>query len=204
MTEMHDRMQTGLTNAEAPAWVKPATEYGPIVVFFLAYLGWGLLPATAAILVATVVALILSFATTRSVPVMPVVTAVLLGVFGGLTLWLQDDTFIKMKPTIVQALFAVALLGGLAFGRPLLKPMLGGVWPVDDSGWRKLTLRFGLFFAAMAVLNEIVWRTQSTDVWVSFKVFGILILTMVFAAAQAPLITRHRLPDAPDRTSGNR
>jgi intracellular septation protein len=115
-------------------------------------------------------------------------------VFGGLTLWLDDPAFIKMKPTIVQALFAAILLGGLAFGRPLLRPVLGMAmpWPLSDHGWRVLTLRWGVFFAVMAVLNEVVWRTQSTDVWVNFKVFGILLITLAFAAAQAPLLYRHK------------
>ena len=183
----------------APTWLRPTTEYGPLAVFFAAYLGWGLLPATGALLVATLAALILSFAIAGRVPAMPLFTAALVGVFGGLTLWLNDETFIKMKPTIVQALFAIVLLGGLALGRPLLKPLLGTVWPIDDVGWRRLTLRFGLFFAAMALLNELVWRTQDTDVWVSFKVFGIMVLTVIFAVAQTPLITRHKLPDGSEQ-----
>ena len=180
----------------APQWLRPATEYGPIGVFFLVYLGWGLLPATAALVAATAVAVITAFVVSGRVPAMPLATAVIVTVFGGLTLWLNDETFIKMKPTIVQGLFAVVLLGGLAVGRPLLKPVLGAVWPIDDAGWKQLTLRFALFFAAMAALNEFVWRTQSTDFWVTFKVFGILALTLVFALAQTPLLTRHRLPDA--------
>ncbi len=184
-----------------PAWLRPTVEYGPIGAFFLTYLAYGLLPATAALLAVTVVALLLSLAYTGRVPAMPLLTAGVVAVFGGLTLWLQDETFIKMKPTIVQALFAAALLGGLAVGRPLLKPLLGAVWPLDDIGWRRLSLRFGLFFAGMAVLNELVWRTQSTDFWVGFKVFGILALTVLFAVAQAPLIARHRLPDAPEAPS---
>ena len=187
----------------SPAWLRPTTEYGPLAAFFLAYLLWGLLPATAALLVATAASLALSLLFTGRVPAMPLVTAVIVGLFGGLTLWLNDETFIKMKPTIVQALFAAVLLGGLAVGRPLLKPLLGQVWPIDDAGWRRLTLRFALFFAAMAMLNEIVWRTQSTDVWVSFKVFGILLLTLLFALAQTPLITRHRLRDASGEPSGD-
>ena len=189
--------------SEVPSWLRPATEYGPIAAFFIAYVGWGLMPATGALLGATLVALVLSFTIARRVPAMPLFTAAIVGVFGGLTLWLNDETFIKMKPTIVQALFAIVLLGGLALGRPLLKPLLGTVWPIDDIGWRRLTLRFGLFFALMAVLNEAVWRTQSTDVWVSFKVFGIMALTLAFALAQTPLITRHRLPDPPEPAKGH-
>jgi intracellular septation protein len=163
------------------------------VVFLAAYVGTNLLWATAALMAATVVALGLSFAVARRVPIMPLVTAAVVGVFGGLTLWLQDETFIKMKPTVVQGLFAAVLLGGLAAGRPLLKPLMGTTWPMDDEGWRRLTLRFGLFFIGMAGLNEAVWRTQSTDVWVAFKVFGILALTLLFAVLQAPLMRRHHM-----------
>jgi intracellular septation protein len=177
-----------------PAWVKPTVEDGPIAVFFLAYLTWDLMVATAALMAATVIALILSYATARRIPMMPLITAAVVGIFGGLTLWLQDETFIKMKPTIVEALFSVILFGGLLFKRPLLKPLLGHAWPMADRGWHLLSLRFAIFFAAMAVLNEIVWRTQTTDLWVSFKVFGLMILTLLFAISQAPLMKRFALP----------
>lgn len=182
--------------APTPKWVKPLCDYGPLFAFFVAYLLYGLMPATAVLIGTTVLALILSFIVARRVPVMPLVTAFVVAIFGGLTLWFNDDTFLKMKPTIVQAIFSAVLLGGLLFGRPLLKPLLGTAWEMDDMGWRKLTLRFGLFFAAMAVLNEAVWRTQSTDFWVTFKVFGIMGLTLVFAVAQAGLMQRHGLAEA--------
>ena len=176
-----------------PPWLKPAADYGPIAVFFLAYVLSDLLWATGALMAATAVALGMSLAVAQRVPLMPLITAGVVAVFGGLTLALQDETFIKMKPTIVQVLFAAILLGGLALGRPLLKPLMGAAWTMDEAGWRKLTFRFGLFFLAMAGLNEAVWRTQSTDVWVSFKVFGILGLTLVFALAQTPLMRRHHV-----------
>ncbi len=181
----------------APGWLKPTVEYGPIAVFFLAYLSSGLLTATAALMAATAVALGLSLAVARRLPWLPLITAAVVGVFGGLTLWFEDETFIKMKPTIVQGLFAAVLLGGLALRRPLLKPLLGAAWPMDEAGWRRLSLRFALFFAAMAGVNEVVWRTQSTDIWVTFKVFGLIGLTFLFALAQMPLMTRHRLPEEP-------
>ena len=114
---------------------------------------------------------------------MPLVTAVIVLVFGGLTLVLQDETFIKLKPTIIYVLFGGVLLGGLAFRKPLLGMVFDSVFHLTDEGWRKLTLRWALFFFALAVLNEIVWRTQSTDFWVSFKVFGVLPLTFLFARA---------------------
>ncbi len=190
-----DPKQAGAEAAPAePPWLKPVSDYGPIAVFFVAfYATKDLLWATGAIMAATAVALALSLAIARRVPLMPLITAAVVAVFGGLTLWLQDETFIKMKPTIVQVLFAAILLGGLAFGRPLLKPLMGTAWSMDDRGWRKLTFRFGLFFLAMAALNEAVWRTQSDEVWVNFKVFGILGLTLVFALAQTPLMRRHHL-----------
>jgi intracellular septation protein len=184
-----------------PAWLKPVVDYVPLAVFFAAYLfapktddSTSLLTATAALMIATVIALIISLIVARRIPMMPLITAIIVGVFGGLTLWLKDDTFIKMKPTIVEALFSLILFGGLLFKKPLLKPLMSSAWPMDDVGWHKLTLRFAWFFASMAVLNEIVWRTQSTDFWVSFKVFGLMILTLLFAVAQARLMQRHALP----------
>ena len=146
---------------------------------------------------ATAIGLGLSYALARHIPMMPLITAVIVGIFGGLTLWLQDETFIKMKPTIVEAMFSVILFGGLLFGRPLLKPLLGHAWPMEDEGWRKLSFRFAIFFAAMAMLNEAVWRTQSTDVWVNFKVFGLMVLTLLFAVTQAALMRRYALPLEP-------
>lgn len=176
----------------APRWLKPATEYGPLALFFIVYSAEGLLPATAVLLAATAVGLLLSLIFLRRVPMMPLVTAVVVGIFGGLTLWLQDETFIKMKPTIVNAIFAVILLGGYVINRHPLQYVLGSSLQMTENGWRKLTLRLGLFFAAMAGLNEIVWRTQSTDVWVAFKVFGLIGLTVAFMLAQTPLILRHK------------
>jgi intracellular septation protein len=179
----------------APQWLKPTVDYGPLAAFFGTYLLSDLMVATAVLIGATAVALALSLAVVRRVPILPLVTAVVVGVFGGLTLWLNDPTFIKIKPTIVQALFSLVLFGGLAFGRPLLSPLLGAAWPMDQEGWRRLTFRFAVFFAAMALLNEAVWRTQSTDFWVYFKVFGIMGLTILFAVAQAPLMKRHHLDE---------
>ncbi len=176
----------------APPWLKPAVDYGPLVAFFAAYWLGDLFTATAAIMIATTISIILSYAVERRIPVMPVVTAAIVMVFGGLTLWLNDERFIKMKPTLVQALFALILFGGLMMRKPLLKPLMQSAWQLTDRGWTILTLRFAVFFAVMAVLNEIVWRTMSTDVWVNFKIFGILLLTFAFTAFQVPLITRHQ------------
>lgn len=178
-----------------------AIEYGPLAVFLAAYyLGnrylddiGAILAATAAIMVATVVALLVAWFVQRRVPKVPLISGGLLMVFGGLTLWLQDPIFIKMKPTIVYLLFSAVLLGGIAVGRPLLKPLLGKAWQLDDAGWSKLTVRFGLFFMAMAGLNEMVWRTQTTDFWVSYKVFGTMGLILVFTMTQVGLIHRHQI-----------
>jgi len=179
----------------APRWLKPVVDYTPLVAFFVAYLVKGLFVATGALMAATVIVVILSLAIERRVPIMPLVTAGIVMVFGGLTLWFNDERFIKMKPTIVQALFSVALFGGLVFRKPLLKSVLGSAWQLTDRGWFLLTFRFAVFFAAMAVLNEVVWRSVSTDLWVDFKIFGILLLTFVFTAFQVPLITRYQIPD---------
>jgi intracellular septation protein len=175
----------------APKWLRPLVDYGPLAAFFAVYWLQGLTAATVAIMATTAVALVLALIFERRVPLMPLVTAAIVGVFGGLTLWLQDETFIKMKPTIVQVIFAAVLLGGLLFRRPLLKPLLGSAWELDDEGWHKLSLRFAFFFLAMAALNEAVWRTQSTDFWVTFKVFGILALTFVFVVSQVYFMRAH-------------
>ena len=180
----------------SPAWVRPVSDFGPLVLFFAAYLLQGLMAATAVIIAASLAALMLTWFFERRIPVMPLVTAGVVTLFGGLTLWLQDETFIKMKPTIVQGIFAAILLGGLAFGRPLLKPLLGKMMPpMTDAGWRGLTFRYGIFFVAMAIINEIVWRTQSTDFWVTFKVVGIMVLTIVFIMTQMPFMNRHMLDE---------
>jgi intracellular septation protein len=185
----------------APPWLKPAVDYGPLMVFLAFYFATDLFAATAALIAVTVLALVLAFWIERRVAWMPLVTATVVGIFGGLTLWSGDEIFIKMKPTIAQLLFAAVLLGSLAIGRPVLKPLLGAAWPMDDLGVRRLSQRFAAFFLVMAALNEAVWRTQSTDVWVLFKVFGLLGLTLLFSVSQVPLMTRHRLPEAADDSS---
>ena len=174
-----------------PALAAARGRLRPLAVFFAVYLAAGLMAATAAIIAASLVALALAWTLQRRVPLIPLITAAVVAVFGGLTLWLQDETFIKMKPTIVQALFVAILLIGLAFGRPLLKPLLGRMMPpMTEAAWRQFTLRYALFFVAMALLNELVWRTQSTDFWVTFKVFGLSGLTILFILTQMPFIAR--------------
>ena len=182
--------------AEVNPLLKLALELGPLVIFFFANARFGIFAATGAFMVATFVALTASWLLTRKLAIMPLVTAVVVLIFGGLTLALQDDLFIKMKPTIVNTLFGVVLLGGLCFGKPLLGYVFDSVFRLDDSGWRKLTFRWGLFFLFLAVVNEVVWRNFSTDFWVSFKVFGIMPLTVLFTLAQMPLIYRHGTEEA--------
>jgi intracellular septation protein len=198
--------------------IKLALDLGPLLVFFLANTRpalfapllqpflppellngphAGIYTATAIFIPTVLIALAIGYAMTRHLPVMPVVTAVVVVVFGGATLILQDEQFIKLKPTIVYLLFAAALLGGLAFGKPLLGMVFDAVFNLTDEGWRKLTVRWALFFLAMAVLNEIVARTQSTDFWVAFKVFGVLPLTFIFAMLQYPLLAKYAAPEPP-------
>lgn len=179
----------------APKWLKPAVDFGPLAVFLGLYWLKGLLPATAALIAATAVALVLSFIYTRKVALMPLVTALVVGVFGGLTLWLNDETFIMMKPSIVYGLFALVLGGGLVLKRPTVKAVLGEALALDDDGWRALSLRFCLFFIAMALLNEVVRRVASLDVWVLWKVPGSMALTFVFMLFQMPLIRRHMVEE---------
>lgn len=181
----------------APSWLKPTVDFGPLAVFLAVFWLKGLLPATAALMAATAVALALSFAFTRKVALMPLVTAIIVGVFGGLTLWLNDDTFIKMKPTIIYGLFALVIGGGLVLDKPAVKVVLGEAFQLDDAGWKRLSLRFCLFFIAMALINEVVRRVASVDVWVLWKVPGSIALTFVFMLAQMPLIQRHRIEPAP-------
>lgn len=177
-------------------WAKLAIELGPLLVFFFANARFGIFAATAVFMAAITVSLGLSWWLVRKVPTMPLVTAIFVLVFGGLTLWLQDELFIKLKPTVVNGLFAAILFGGLIMGRPLLKPLLDTVLPLDAEGWRKLTWRWAWFFVVLAGLNELVWRNFPTDVWVNFKVFGIMPLTVVFSLTQVPLLRRHALPEA--------
>lgn len=158
----------------------------------------GIFVATAVFMAAVLVSLVVSYALIRRLPVMPVVSAIIVVVFGGLTLFLHDDTFIKMKPTIIYVLFGAVLLGGLIFRKPLLEMVFDSVFHLSEEGWRKLTIRWSLFFFVMAVLNEIVWRTQSTDTWVSFKVFGVMPLTFVFAMLQYPILTRYAVEPKKD------
>ena len=175
--------------------LKLALEMGPLVLFFLSNAKFGIFIATGVLMVGVVAALAASWLLTRHVPIMPLVTTVAVLVFGGLTFIFQDELFIKMKPTIVNTIFGSVLLIALAMGKPLLPVVLDSMMRLTETGWKILTLRWGLFFFVLAGINEVVWRTQTTDFWVSFKVFGTMPLTVVFALAQLPLMMKHELKD---------
>ena len=190
--------------------LKLVLELGPLMVFFfanargewlaekfpmLAELGGPIFIATGLFMGATAIALAVSWVLTRTLPLMPLVSGIVVLVFGALTLYLHDEVFIKMKPTIVNTMFGVILLGGLAFGKSLLGYVFHSAFQLDAEGWRKLTLRWGLFFFFLAILNEVVWRNFSTDFWVAFKVWATMPITILFTISQMPLIMRHSLDD---------
>lgn len=178
--------------------LKSALEFGPLIAFFVANWWGGIFVATVVIMITTPITLAINWYMTREWAVMPIVTLLFVSVFGGLTLYLHDETFIKVKVTIINGLFSAILLGGLVFRQTLLKHVFGQAMALDEQGWKKLTLRWGLFFLALAGLNEIIWRNVSTDSWVSFKTFGILPLTFVFAFSQLPLMQKHMVPQNDD------
>lgn len=181
--------------------VKMLIDLAPLVIFFVVYLAAGIYWATGVLMAASVVSMILSKVWLGHISATLMMTTVLVVGFGGLTLWLNDPRFIKMKPTMINLLFSVVLAGGLLMGRNLLQLLLGEAFKLTELGWRLLTYRWIGFFVALAILNEIVWRNFSEATWASFKVFGILPITVVFAMLQIGLIQRHSLEKADDKTS---
>ncbi|MDD9908367.1 MAG: septation protein A [Ahrensia sp.] len=191
--------------------LKLLLELGPVALFVLAYnFGDQLVPvlgltgvlekpiflATAVLMVATPISIAISWMMTRTLPAMPMVTLVIVSIFGGLTIYLENDTFIKMKPTIVNTLFGLALFAGLAMGKSFLKTLMDAAFDLTDEGWRILTFRWALFFFFLAIVNEVVWRSFSEGFWVGFKFWGMTGLTMIFILSQTPLLQRHSLDDA--------
>jgi len=201
MTNLIERDPNDPQRAEVNPLLKLALELGPLAIFFFANSRFGIFTATAVFMVAITVALALSWFLTRKLAIMPLITGIVVLAFGGLTIYLHDDLFIKLKPTIVNCLFGTILLGGLYFGKSLLGYVFDSVFKLTDEGWRLLTLRWGVFFFVLAIINEIVWRNFSTDFWVSFKVFGFMPITLAFTLFQMPLITKHTLPEEDDATT---
>jgi intracellular septation protein len=175
--------------------LKLLIEMGPLVAFFIANWKAGIFWGTGIFMAATAVSLIASWVMTRKLAMVPLVSAVFVALFGALTLWLHSDLFIKVKVTLINALFGAVLLAGVAMGRSYLKLIMGEAVKLTEQAWRTLSIRWGVFFLALAVLNEIVWRNTSTDTWVNFKVFGLLPITLIFAFANAPFMSKHMIED---------
>ena len=170
-------------------------DIGPLAVFFIFYTRSGLQSAILPLMIATVIAVMISYILEKKIPIMPTLGASIVLIFGGLTIYFNDEIFIKMKPTIINAIFAIILYGGIILKKPLLKYLLGAALRLEEQGWKILTQRWIAFFIALAILNEVVWRTQTTDIWVNFKVFGILPITFIFTMTQFPLIKKYQIDE---------
>lgn len=170
-------------------------DFGPLAAFFIAYKLGGIMAATAVMIPVALLAVAITYWKEKKIPPMPLISAIAVTVFGGLTLYLDDGYFIKIKPTLVNMVFSAILLGGVAFGRPMLKYLLGHALQMDDRGWLVLSRRWGIFFLFLAGLNEVIWRHFSEEFWVNFKVFGMFTLTILFTIAQLPLMQRHLLEE---------
>ncbi|HEX3429959.1 MAG TPA: septation protein A [Rhizomicrobium sp.] len=186
----------------AAQWQRVALDLGPLVVFFGTFRFFGIFTATAFFMAAVLLALGVGYLRERRLSPMPLITAVLVLVFGALTLYLRNDIFIKMKPTALYALFSLLLAGGLACNQLLIRHVFAQAFELSDAGWRALTWRWAGFFLALAALNEVVWRNFTTAVWVSFKVWAIIPLIFLFALAQTPLIFRHQIKTEDQTQSG--
>lgn len=183
------------TNGNKTSLTRLALDLGPLIVFFATFEFYGIYAATAVFMVAILAALLAGYVREKKLSPVPLFTAVLVLVFGGLTLYLKNDTFIKMKPTVLYAFFGTLLLGGLAFNRLFIKTVFAEAFDLSETGWRKLTVRWGLFAFALAALNEIVWRNFSTAIWVDFKVWGIMPLIFLFAISQTPFVLKHQIEE---------
>ncbi len=170
-------------------------DIGPLAVFFIFYSRSGLQASILPFMLATIIAVLFSYILEKKIPLMPTVGAAIVLIFGGLTIYFDNEVFFKMKPTIINLVFAVILYGGILINKPLLKYLLGAALKLEENGWKILTQRWIGFFIALAILNEIIWRTQSTDIWVNFKVFGILPITFIFTMTQFPLIKKYQIED---------
>jgi intracellular septation protein len=208
-----EQENAGGKKPEGASGLKFALDMGPLAVFFATY-AWAkgdaaagaadvtrIVYATVALMIATAVSLTLSRILLKRIAVMPMVTGVFVLVFGGLTIYLRDPTFIKIKPTILYLLFAGALGGGLFYRKLFLKALLSEALQMQDEGWRLLTQRWIGFFIALAILNEIVWRNFPESTWVTFKSFGVMPLMAVFMAAQISLIMKYQTPEVSSEKS---
>lgn len=188
------------------AWVKTGLELGPVIAFFIGYSRWkdevftiggtaydGFVVVTAAFIPLMLVSTLILWRLSGHLSRMQILTLVLVVVFGGLTVWLNDPTFFKMKPTIIYALFAAILGFGLLRGQSYMAGLMGQVMPMQHEGWMILTRRMAWFFAALAVANEAVWRTMTTDAWVNFKTFGLPVALFAFFMLQGGLVKRFGL-----------
>tara|TARA_B100001123_G_C15130913_1_gene955308 strand:- start:600 stop:1139 length:540 start_codon:yes stop_codon:yes gene_type:complete len=175
------------------AFSKIIIDIGPLAIFFIFYTRGDLQSAIVPFMIATIIAVIFSYLTEKKIPIMPSVGAAIILVFGGLTLYFDNEVFFKMKPTIINILFGMILSVGIVIKKPLLKYLFSGAIKLEDTGWDILTKRWIIFFAALAIVNEIIWRTQSTDIWVNFKVFGILPITFIFTLMQFPIIRKYQI-----------
>ena len=170
-------------------------DIGPLAVFFIFYTRSDLKTAILPFMIATIISVLFSYIIEKKIPIMPTVGAAIILVFGGLTIYFDNDVFFKMKPTIINLLFAGILFSGTLMNKPLLKYLLGGAIKLKEEGWLILTKRWIGFFISLAILNEIIWRTQSTDIWVNFKVFGILPITFIFTLTQFSIIKKFQIKD---------
>tara|TARA_B100000029_G_scaffold183128_2_gene180732 strand:- start:1643 stop:2182 length:540 start_codon:yes stop_codon:yes gene_type:complete len=170
-------------------------DIGPLAVFFIFYVRSDLKSAILPFMIATIIAVLFSYIIEKKIPIMPTAGAFIILVFGGLSIYFDNEVFFKMKPTIINLLFAFILYGGILADKPLLKYLLGNALKLQNEGWVILTKRWVSFFIALAILNEIIWRTQSTDIWVNFKVFGILPITFLFTLSQFRILKKYQLND---------
>lgn len=175
--------------------LKSITEFGPLLIFFATYQLYGIVYATGALVAATIVAVVVTYYMIKSIPMMPLITAVIVGFFGILTIFSGNDVFIKIKPTIVNIIFATILFVGVLRGKGLLKHLFASAIQMKDAAWKSFSLRWAIFFLALAATNEYVWRNLSTDAWVQFKVFGLFGATLLFMLTQIPFIQANMIKE---------
>ena len=178
--------------------IKFITDFGPLIIFFSFYYksGKNLQIAIPPLVIATIISIIIVWILEKKIPFVPLLGGVLITFFGGLTIYFENPVFIYMKPTIINIIFAIALFFGKYFtSEPILKKILGKTMPLNNEGWNKLNSRWIFFFVFLAILNEFIWRTQSEEFWVNFKVWGMLPITIIFTAFQIPLINKYKLDE---------